>query len=145
MARGIAALLVILFLPGCGPTFLLPGGALTGTSSSSPTDWAWTDDVSTIQLETRPEDPYSVNLWVVGIDDGLYIHAGANRAAWVEHIEVDSLVRVRIEEKIYALSASRIEDQREFDAFSEAYDAKYGIRPRHEDIREVYLFRLAAP
>jgi hypothetical protein len=128
----------------CGPILLLPGGELSGTATSPSGDWAWTDEVSTIQLETRPRDPYSVNIWAIGSGERIYIHAGANRAAWVEHMEIDSAVRVLIDEKIYELSASRVEDQGEFDAFSDSYEAKYGIRPRNENVKEVYLFRMTA-
>ncbi len=59
-------------------------------------------------------------------------------------MELDSAVRVLIDEKIYELSASRVEDQQEFDAFSDSYEAKYGIRPRNENVKEVYLFRMTA-
>jgi hypothetical protein len=128
----------------CGPTLLLPGGELDGTRASVPSDWSSTDEVSTIQLETNPEDPYSVNIWAVGIEDRLYVHAGANRATWVEYMESDPDVRVRIDETIYELVATRVEDQAEFDAFADAYDAKYGVRPRNENVEEVYLFHLRA-
>jgi hypothetical protein len=144
MAYRIAAMLALPFFLACGPTLLLPGGTLNGTSSQSPSDWGSTGEVSTIQLETRSEDPYSVNIWAVGIDEKLYVHAGANRARWVEHMEVDPFVRVRVEENIYELAAVRVEDQAEFDAFSDAYESKYGMRPRHEDVTEVYLFYLRA-
>lgn len=144
MVYRLAAMLVLPLLLGCGPTLLLPGGALGDTSSTPPRDWTWTDEVSTIQLETRPEDPYSVNLWVVGIAQKLYVHAGANRSNWVENIESDAAVRVQIDEQIFELVAIRVEDQAEFDVFSDAYEKKYGTRPRHEKIDEVYLFDLRA-
>lgn len=144
MVYRLAVLLALSFFLGCGPTLLFPGGALDGTSTPPPTDWAWTDEVSTIQLETHPEDPYSVNIWVVGIDEKLYVHAGANRSTWVENMEGDSSVRIRIDEKIYALSATRVDDQAEFDTFSDAYEIKYGTRPRNENVDEAYLFYLKA-
>jgi len=142
MTRPFLPLLFLAFCMGCGPTLLLPGGQLDGTTAAAPDDWAWTDEVSTVQLESRPADPYSVNIWIVGIEDRLYVHAGANRSAWVENIETDSSVRVRFDETIYALAATRVEDQAEFDVFADAYQVKYGSRPRNEDITEVYLFRL---
>jgi hypothetical protein len=140
-----AAMLALSLLLACGPTLVLPGGALDGTSAMPPPDWGWTDDISTIQLETRPEDPYSVNIWAVGIEQKLYIHAGANRSTWVENMEDNSSVRVRIDEKIYELVASRVYDQAEFDAFAIAYEDKYGSLPRNENIVDVYLFYLQAP
>jgi hypothetical protein len=130
-------------LAGCGgPCVLLPGGALEGANRATPGNWAFTDEVKTVQLETRPADPYSVNLWVVALDDGLYIHAGASRSTWVEHIETDPAVRLRVDEAIYELRASRVASQEEFDRFSDAYERKYGRRPRNENVDEAYLFRL---
>ena len=144
MVFRFAAMLALPCFLACGPTLLLPGGALGGQTSTPPSDWAWTDEISTIQLETRPEDPYSVNLWAVGIDQKLYVHAGVNYSAWVENIEGNSAVRVRIDEKIYELAASRVEDQTEFDVFSDAYENKYGLRPWNEKVNEAYLFYLRA-
>ena len=130
--------------PGSDRPFLvLPGGALTGNVTPAPADWSDTDEVSTVQLETRPADPYSVNVWVVALDEHLYVHAGANRSEWVEHIEADPDVRLRVGDAIYALRAARVETQDECDRFSEAYEAKYGRRPRNGNVAEAYLFRLA--
>jgi hypothetical protein len=130
---------------GCGkPLLLLPGGALDGTPTAVPESWSFTDAVETVQLETRPADPYSVNIWVTAADEALYVHAGANRSTWVEHIEADPKVRLRVNDSIYELSASRVVDQGEFDRFSDAYEKKYGRRPRNESVTEAYLFRLAA-
>jgi hypothetical protein len=140
----ISILVTCFLFIACGPFVLLPGGALDGASSSSPTDWAWTDDVSTIQLETRPEDPYSVNIWVVADGDKLYIHAGANRSAWVENMQANAAVRVRIDDKIFDLGATRVEEQQEFDHFADGYEKKYGSRPRNTSVSEAYLYRLVA-
>lgn len=127
----------------CGdPLVLLPGGALKGTSVEAPADWAFTDSVETVQLETLPGDPYSVNIWVIALDDKLYVHAGANRATWVENMESDPKVRIRVGDSIYPLAASRVSDQGEFDSFSDAYERKYDRRPRNENVAEAYLYRL---
>ena len=141
LIRIIAVLLVVL---GCGPFLVVPGGKLEGTPAPAPNDWSFTSDVSTIQLETNPKDPYSVNIWAVGMGPLLYVHAGTNRSAWVAHMEADSNVRIRIEDKLYLLRASRVEDQDEFERFSGAYEEKYGSRPRNENVVEAYLFRLEA-
>lgn len=142
-ALATAVVLLSVGVHGCsGPFILLPGGALEGETSPAPSDWSFSDEVSTIQLETRPEDPYSVNIWAVGRGGVLYVHAGANRAAWVENMEADPRVRVGVGEEIYALEASRVTDQEEFAQFANAYEVKYGTRPRNENIAEVYLYRL---
>jgi len=137
----VSSLLVVL---GCGPFLVVPGGKLEGTPTPTPNDWSFCSEVSTVQLETRPEEPYSVNIWAVGMGPLLYVHAGANRSAWVEHMEVDSNVRVRIEGKLYELRAARVEGQDEFTLFSDAYEEKYGLRPRNENVAEAYLYRLEA-
>ena len=141
MAAGPFALACLL---GCGPTLLIPGGELKGSIEAVPGDWSFSDEVSTIQLETRPADPYSVNIWAVGIGDRLYVHAGANRSRWVENILADPRVRVRVAGKLYPLTAVRVEDPAEFATFADAYKKKYGTRPRNENVAEVYLYRLGA-
>jgi hypothetical protein len=47
-----------------------------------------------------------------------------------------------VNESIYELSSSRVMDPAEFDRFSDAYEKKYGRRPRNESVAEAYLFRL---
>lgn len=138
----IIAVHTFLLIVGCGPFLLLPGGKLDGAAKPTPSDWSIADDVDTVQLETRPGDPYSVNIWAVGMGAGLYVHAGANRSQWVENMQANRAVRVRVEDNLYDLRASRVEGQDEFDRFSDAYEQKYGSRPRNENVREAYLFRL---
>ncbi len=144
MFARLIAVSSLFLVAGCGPFLLLPGGKLDGTTASAPNDWSFTDQVKTVQLETRPETPYSVNIWAVGLGPLLYVHAGANRSSWVEHMEANSAVRVRVEGKLYDLRASRVEGQDEFTRFSDAYEEKYGSRPRNESVVEAYLFRLEA-
>jgi nitroimidazol reductase NimA-like FMN-containing flavoprotein (pyridoxamine 5'-phosphate oxidase superfamily) len=139
------SLLVGVLLAGCDrPFVLLPGGALHGALTPTPGSWAFTDDVGTVQLETNAADPYSVNIWVIGMGEHLYVHAGASRSTWVENMEADPKVRMGIEGAIYELTATRVESQEEFDRFSEAYEKKYGNPPRNPSVKEAYLFRLAA-
>ena len=140
----LIALGSLFLLAGCGPFLVLPGGKLDGAPAAAPNDWSFSDEVATVQLETRPEDPYSVNLWAVGMGPLLYVHAGANRSSWVEHLEANPDVRVRVEGSLYELRASRVDGQEEFTRFSDAYEAKYGSRPRNENVAEAYLFRLKA-
>jgi hypothetical protein len=140
-----ALLLALLLAAGCGrPLLLLPGGALGGEPAPVPADWAFTGAVSTVQLETRPADPYSVNIWAIGLGPSLYVHAGASRSTWVEHLEADANVRLQVEDRVYELAAARVVEQAEFDRFADAYEAKYGSRPRNENVAEAYLFRLGA-
>lgn len=134
---------LLAFISGCN---YLPfsSGELTGTLTPAPADWTEVAAPKVIRLETNPVDPYSVKLWIIGSDDKLYVHAGANRATWVEHIEVDPRVRVLIGDALFELTAERVTTQEEFDAFSELYKTKYGNRPRNGDVVEAYLYNLVA-
>ncbi len=137
------ALLLSTAIAGCGrPFLLLPGGTLEGPTAAAPTDWSFSDSIETVQLESNPADPYSVNIWVIAMSENLYVHAGTSRSAWVENIEADPNVRMRVGDSIYDLAASRVVEQAEFDRFSDAYEAKYARRPRNEKVGEAYLFRL---
>jgi hypothetical protein len=134
-----------LAIGGCGGPFVLfPGGALEGQTAAVPESWAFTDEVDTIQLETNPAEPYSVNIWMIAIDPNLYVHAGDNRAQWIENMEADPKVRLQVTDSIYELTAARVESQGVFDRFADAYEKKYGRRPGNENVSEAYLFRLAA-
>lgn len=149
MTKSAASFLLALLLTaptaGCGrPLLLLPGGALDGPTASNPDGWSFTDAVKTVQLETLPADPYSVNIWVIALGEHLYVHAGANRSTWVENLEADPDVRLRVHDSIYELAATRVDAQEEFDRFSDAYEHKYGRRPRNGNVAEAYLFRLGA-
>jgi len=141
MRMRLLFILILLSTTGCD---LIPfsSGQLEGTLTAPPSDWSEVASADVIQLETQPNDPYSVKLWVIGKGPDLYVHAGANRANWVEHIDVDPNVRLLIGEALYELQAQRVETQSEFDAFADVYELKYGNRPRNENVGEAYLFRL---
>ena len=144
-AKGHPLVNPVLIAAGCGGPFLtIPGSELDGVSTPIPADWAFTDEVSTIQIETNPADPYSVNIWVVSLDGHLYLHAGAYRTNWVEHLESDPLLRVGIAGKLYDLQAERVLGAPEFARFADAFEAKYDQRPRNENIDEIYVYRLVA-
>jgi hypothetical protein len=126
----------------CGPMGPMPGGELSGNISPAPADWSTVAE-DTVQLETRPGDPYSVNLWGVGIDTGYYIAAGRGaEAEWVEHIRAEPNVRLGVGEKVYELRATRITDQTELDRFVVALRAKYDFEVSPEQKERAWVFRL---
>jgi len=118
------------------------GGALQGELRPALTDWQTVADTQIIQLETRPADPYSVNLWMIAEAQQLFVYAGDNHSDWAQHIDVDPNVRIKIDQSIYELSASRVTEQPEFARFAEAWFAKYGSDRRNVKVGEVYLYRL---
>ncbi|OUX42268.1 MAG: hypothetical protein CBE21_04235, partial [Proteobacteria bacterium TMED261] len=68
---------LFLFFAGCS---YLPfsGGKLSGKIAPYPESWETIVERPIVQLETNPSDPYSVNLWVVDIENRPYVYAGDN-------------------------------------------------------------------
>src|SRR5262245_48646293 len=139
------SLLLAILLSACsgGPLPFMAGGKLDGDVKPTPASFAFAKDAGTIQLETRPEDPYSVNVAGAIVGDGLYVSAGDNRANWVENMETNPLVRARIEGDVYELKARRVTDSKEMDAFAESWLAlgAWARDPRKLD-GEPYVYRL---
>ena len=145
MSRLISALVFISLAQGCSPEMLpFSSGQLEGTVVPAPSDWRPVASQEVVQLESQPADPYSVNLWVLGEESHLYVFAGGTKANWIEHIEVDPNVRMKVGDSIYELKADRVLDADEFEHFAQGWEAKYGRRPWNEDVNDTYLMRLTA-
>jgi hypothetical protein len=135
-------LMTSLFLAGCGePLVTIPGGTLAGEVAAPPTDWAALADIETIQVEFRPSDPYSINIWGVGIGRDLYIATGADGTKWTEMIAADPAVRVRVGSTLYALTAVAVEDAAEHGRVAEAYGRKYELEGDDNWVATGLVFR----
>jgi len=138
LIMGIAAL-------GCnGPTGLLPGGNLEGETQPAPPDWSFAGDYGTAQIETRPQDPYSVNLVFTILDGGLYVNAGDSETQWVKNMTEDPRVRLRVDGVVYELRAERVTDADEITAFGEAWTSQSMFRRDPAGYDEVFIYRLVA-
>ena len=127
--NAIAIALICAGLVGCGGPFLVfPGGALSGEVVTAPVaDWSFIDSTF-LDLETRPEDPYSVELNYVVRDGNLYIDPAEGRT-WFEHIRSNPLVRARFGNQIYPLRAVLVGKPGELEGFdSDRY--VYRLDPR---------------
>jgi len=110
----------------------LPGLWLSGEVVREPvTDWSWVSDVShpqrgnTIMLETRTwyGIPYSVTILPTPRGDKLYIGGSARDARlerefpdykqWWANVERDPRVRLKIDGKIYEMTAALVSDPAE--------------------------------
>ena len=120
----------------------MPGEALSGTVTDPPAVWQFEKDSALAQLETRPQDPYSINLVYVQIEGELYIYAGDTRTNWVQHIEQTPMVRLRVDETIYAVCAVRVQDREEFLAFAEEWASRSVFQRDPRQFDEVWLYRL---
>ena len=131
--------IALLTFTGCDYTERFASGRLNGEVSPTPTDWSLYDSTMLVQLETSPKQPYSVNIWGVGIGNNYYVAAGeASEADWANHIERNNAVRLRIEERIYLLDAHRVKDIKELVSVTAAFRNKYGGIQEWVDTAWVY-------
>lgn len=115
--RALGFLCLLPLLLGCGGPFLmLPGGELSGTVVTEPVrDWSFVD-ATFVDLETRPDDPYSVELNYVVRDGVLYIDPAEGRT-WFDHIRENPDVRVRFGDRIYPVRAVLVGEPGELPGF----------------------------
>ena len=94
---------------------------MEGPVAEAPSTWELDRDSALAQLETQPNDPYSINFTYVQLDGRLYAYAGDTRTNWVANIEKNALVRVRLQNKIYAARATRVTSSEELDNFASVW------------------------
>jgi len=117
--RGTVLVVVLAVLTACGgPVLIFPGGALQGEVVQEPvTDWSFVDDLF-VDLETRPEQPYSVELNYFVREGKLYVDPAEGRR-WLDYIRADPRVRVRFGDKVYPLEAVLVGRPGELEGFPE--------------------------
>jgi len=141
--RLLSVWMLMVALSGCnGPTFLLPGGKLDGEVAPTPTDWSFAGDYGTAQLETHPEEPYSVNLAFTIVGSRLYVNAGGTQTQWVKNMSANPLVRLRLDGTLYELRAERVTDSAEITSFAKAWTGQSMFRRDPLSYDEVWIYRL---
>ncbi len=145
MSIRLLSLLLFLTTSGCnGPFMLMSGGKLEGVGKPVPGDWTFTADSGIVQLETRPEEPYSVNIVYTVLNGILYINAGDTETQWVKNISADSAVRLRMHDVLYDLRAERVSDAAEIAAFAVAWTGQSMFRRDPSELDQVWIYRLEA-
>ena len=131
----ITCLFVGLLGTGCAPFLVFPGGELRGRlDSSGIDDWDLTDEVEFVQIETRPDRPYSVQVYGVGSGNAFYIASqgwrgalgSTHRARWIDYLAEDPRIRLRAGETLYELAAVRVADDEEVERVRQLFLKKYG-------------------
>ena len=161
MVAGSIALAVL--LAGCGPwgpRGILAGGSYLGSAvRERVSDWSFTDKEYLVGIETRGRFfRHSVTILCVSADGRLYVMARhAPRKRWVQNLEADPRVRLRIGDVLYAGRAVRVTRQDEADAVARAFLRKYvgldverarsllGPPPPGDDRAELWTWRIDAP
>ena len=121
-ARALFGSLVAAFVfLGC-PLGPFSGGSLRGAvyEGDDVDDWTFVGDVETCQLETNPSEPHSVNTWCIGSGPYLYIPTSMilgpvdpSEREWVQNVQSDGEVRVRIAGTVYELDPDDRDPERE--------------------------------
>ena len=75
--------------------------------------------------------------------DHLYVYAGDNQTQWVQNLDANDALKLKVGEQLFDLTAERVTDQEEFSHFTELWLAKYGSDRTDAKVGENYLFRLA--
>ena len=125
-----------------GPMGLLPGGELSGEDRPIPSSWNFAGTSGQAQLETRPEDPYSVNINYTIVDGRLYINAGDTETEWAKNIAVNPSVRLRIDGVIYDLRAERVTDPAEIVRFGKVWTSQSMFLRDPSQFEEAWMYTL---
>lgn len=112
-----------------GPIAMFAGGSLGDTEFPAPADWSFADDHPTVAVEVRPEEPHSVTTISFVADNELYIPASRGpEKEWPSIAVANGQARVRIGEKIYPITLTRVE--RDSDAWAAAMKAATAKYPQ---------------
>jgi len=142
---GPALLLLLVVTTGCnGPLPFMSGGALEGEVRAAPSAWTFAKNFAVVQLETRPDHPYSVNVAYTLVGGRLYVNAGNTETQWVKNMEANPLVRLRVSEALYDLRAERVTDLSEISEFGEAWTSHSMFHRDPDELDQVWIYRLVA-
>ena len=139
----VAAALLFAACGAFGPIGWMHGGRLDGEVVAGPVDdWSFTRDVTKIQVETNPSDPYSVNVWCVAKGPNLWVTAGSHTSDWAQNALADPRVRVRVGEKVYERLAVPVTDPAEVELVLTLYEEKYDYERKPNGVFGPSQFRL---
>ncbi len=108
-----------------GPMGPIPGGELQGTPEPWPEDWSYTEDIENVLLQTRPEDPYSVTIWIALVDYNAFIVAGDEDSTWVQNIRANPNVVLSVNGKLINARVSDVTANEELNNGIQAFLNKY--------------------
>ncbi|MDP6375914.1 MAG: DUF2255 family protein [Pseudomonadales bacterium] len=146
----VAFVVVSLGVALAAPIGPMPGIRLGGNSATAPARWSSATLPEEVHLATYAGTlPHVVIIWVVETDNRLYV-IGAPDSTWVEGATRSPDVRLRIDENVYDMRATRIESSRQdvFQAAIDRYKDNYpeiiaGFPPIAEFSQGAALFELS--
>ncbi len=127
-----------------GPLGPIPGGHMSGpvVDPAEPFDWSGVE--REIEIEVRPEQPWSLTVWRAVVDGDLYIPSGGGaKRRWTQVAIADPRVRVRSRGRIWEGCLVRVEDLETRRPPREALAETYGMPGfGGEDDGSIWLFRV---
>ncbi len=128
-----------------GPLGPIPGGAFAGSVDANP-DPEWGDMEKVIELEIRPEQPWSLSVWNVVIDGELYVpSARGEQRRWTSVALADPNVRVRTHGRIYEQRIEQVTDPALRRKIGEAVVDRYDLEGTDDEALETTWFFHIAP
>lgn len=130
--RVILLIMLTMGLANCQPEDTRPGLWLSGEEVTSITnDWSFTDDIDEILIETGAWYflPHSTTIWCVEFENNLYIGSyGEELKFWEENIERNPRARLKINDMLYQVELSLVEDTQLSQQVDEVYNRKYDMQ-----------------
>jgi hypothetical protein len=106
---GLALLVGLGWLSRGDPVLMISGKQLEGEASPYPASWDFSDDYSTIAIETNPGDPHSVTTLCFVHEGTLYVPAqGGSDKQWTQFVLENPRVRLKIGDRIFHAKAERV-------------------------------------
>ena len=143
-----ALVLGVVLLFRTEPLAIIPGGRLSGEEVTVPvTDWSFTEQYTTVTLEVRASDPYSVNTSSLLHDGVLYVPSGrGGESRWAQFLLQDSNMRLRVGHKLYKVRATRVINPMLIRELYEVWGQRYPSQAGRtaEEIAQLWFFRIDA-
>ena len=132
----IAILAITVVGLGCEPKDVRPGLWLSGdTVTDSVTDWAFTEKVDEIFIQTKTWYllPHSTTIWGAEMGGDFYIGSygyegqDADKKYWESNVARNSEATLRIDGKLYAVTVTPVTSARVIGRLDERYNEKYDM------------------
>ncbi len=107
----IVMTLLVVYLNRTDPWAQLPGKRITGEEATERIDdWSFMEPSTRVILEVRPSDPYSLYIRAYQHKGVLYLNSISPENRWTQFLLEDPNLRLKVENKIYQVRATWVED-----------------------------------
>ncbi len=143
----ISVSLLVVWLFRSDPRGPMPGKRLSAAEVAERVDdWSFSDEHLLLQIESRPENPYSVNITFLTHQGQLYVVCVyAEESRWGRYLQVTPEARLRIDGRIYPGRATLVEEPVLIDELIDPYAAKYPSLfedSTQEEVERFWYFRV---